>query len=545
MDTSPLSSAAPRTTPGKPYALVVLLQLHWFIRLRWVFVAATLVILGTERFLLPSSERPVELWFVVLGVGVVNVIWAGVSHLLRPQLEHAEGDEAAVIRSGQLFTGGQIALDLFFLTWILSLTGGVENPMSVFYLFHIAISGLLLRTWQAAIQSCWAALLYSLMCLGQQQGWLAHHAFLATLGPSGIYLVPEYVTVVVLIHAAAIFGTLYFTDRIGKVLDRREARLIQANAALRTSQRAIQDLQHRRSRFMQTAAHQLKSPLAMVQTLANLIRDDVVTESDQIKATCEKIVRRAKEGVDQVSELLALARVQEADPQRHRDALCDVGEVVRELCQKHSPIAREKGLRYICDIGPGADMRAHVDRVDLADCVGNLIENAIKYTQEGSVWVSVLNGRHVPDRRMLPEPPPEMANRRQSNDYIYVTVADTGIGIEETALRPTSADSEQSSLFDAFRRGNTALAANIPGTGLGLSIVREVVEQAGGFVHVRSRPGQGSRFTVTFPAEGGAPGTPIPDTRSSEIVIDRTPGGEHEDPATENATSTLTERQPG
>ncbi|MCP4644931.1 MAG: HAMP domain-containing histidine kinase, partial [bacterium] len=191
---------------------------------------------------------------------------------------------------------------------------------------------------------CWAVALYAAMCVGQSHGWLAYYPFLPHLGAAGLHTVPQHVVMVVVVLALAVLGTLYFTDRIGKVLDQRENMLIRANAALEQSRQAIHDLQVRRSRFMQTAAHQLKSPLAMVQTLTNLIRDGIVTDEDGIRTTCDKIIRRSREGTTQVTELLALARVQEADPQRHRESHTDVAEVVTALCGKHEATANEKEI---------------------------------------------------------------------------------------------------------------------------------------------------------------------------------------------------------
>ncbi|MCK4340941.1 MAG: HAMP domain-containing histidine kinase [Phycisphaerae bacterium] len=510
---------------GKPYALVVLLQLHWFIRLRWLFAAGALAALLVERFmLLAASEerRPLELWLVVLGVAAVNLVWTAVSRLFRRQLDVPERHKHRTIRTGQFFVSVQIATDLLLLTCILALTGGVENPMSLFYLFHVAITGLLLRTWQALIQSCWAVLLYATMCIGQSQGWLDYYPFLPHLGTgAGLHDDPQHVIVVVTVVALAIFGTLYFMDRIGRVLDRREAMLVEKNAALEMSQQAIRDLQRRRSRFMQTAAHQLKSPLAMVQTLANLIRDNIVTDEAGIQATCEKVVRRSRDGIAQVTELLALARVQEADPHRHRESLSNVGQVVADLCRKHALVAKDKNLHLQWQIPKETELLAYVHQTDLADCINNLIENAIKYTPDGgSIGVIVLCGARSSIKDELPPPPATHSDGCGVDDFIYVIVKDTGIGIEEKVLAQKGGTGAADSLFDAFRRGNRALAAGIPGTGLGLSIVREVVEQAGGFIHVHSRPGKGSTFTISFPAQGSGPGEVVRDTRSSEIVVE-------------------------
>lgn len=511
-------------TAGKPYALVVLLQLHWFIRLRWVFAAAALSLLGVERFIIPESQRPWQLLAAVLSVGVVNLVWTLVSRIFHAQADDPGRDLERVIKGGQVFAGGQIAIDLFLLTWILTLSGGIENPMALFYLFHIAITGLLLRTWQAFMQSCWAFLLYVLMCVGHMQGWLPHYPFLPQLDRIGLYEDPRYVSIVIGVMGLAVFGTLYFTDRIGKVMDRREAILIRTNAALQRSQRVIQDLQRRRSRFMQTAAHQLKSPLAMVQTLANLIRDRIVTDPKDIQSTCDKIARRAHDGIAQVTELLALARVQEADPRRHRESKADIGQVVSDLCHRHSPIAKEKRIQMTWDI-PVASLVAHVDRVDLTDCVGNLIDNAIKYTPGGGeVNVAVVCGPDAPDPAALPAPPVTLGESRGVEDYVFVIVRDTGMGLDEVAGNAEEEAVPGSVLFDAFRRGSRALAAGIPGTGLGLSIVREVVEQAGGYIHVYSQPGRGSTFTVAFPAECAPLTEPVRETRASKVVVEPSTG---------------------
>jgi len=507
----PTNVGANSTAVGRPYAMVVLLQVHWFIRLRWVFFASTFAVLAIERFVLPTVRRPAALLWAVLCIGAVNCLWIWISSLLRRQLESADADQRRAIRSGQIFVSAQIAVDLLLLTWIIGLTGGVENPMSVFYLFHIAISGLILPTWQAAIQACWAALLYAGMCLGQAQGWLPYDPFLPHLGAANLYMQGQHVTAVVAIVTLAIFGSFYFTDRIGKVMDRREDMLNRANAALQASQRSIEELQRRRSRFMQTAAHQLKSPLAMVQTLANLIRDGIVTDEHGIHATCDKIARRASDGMQQVTELLALARVQEADTRRQRASLCDVGEVATEVCRKFAAVASEKQIRFEPRIPQCPDLRAYVNREDLVDCIGNLVDNAIKYTPGGgTVTVTVVCGGKTSSGVPLPPPPASLGRRHRSvDDYVYVTVQDTGIGIAEQATSPAGSDVAHDSLFDAFRRGKTAIEAGIPGTGLGLSIVREVVEQAGGYIHVTSRPGAGATFTVCFPAERGGPVAPL------------------------------------
>ncbi len=489
-------------------ALVTLLRLHWFIRLRWGFLLAAVVLLVIERFVRPDSERPFGLAIVLATLCVANLGWLLVSHLLFRRFRADTSFYSGLLGRIEVFANVQVAVDLLLLTCILRFTGGVENPVAIFYLFHMAITALLLKRWQAVLQGVWAVVLYGTLAISEWQGWLTPHFGFLPCHDFGLYAQPEFVGAGLVVVACGVFGTLYFTLHIARRLEEREHQLRRANADLRKSQTAIQDLQLRRSRFMQTAAHQLKSPLAVIQTLTDLIRNNIVPP-EAVAGTCDKIVRRCSEGIAQVSELLTLARVQEADPARHTRADADVREVVSGLCERFQPLADKKGLGLDCRLPEADELRVKVDPQDLSDCVGNLVENAIRYTPgPGRVTVTAAV-------ESAPGRPEEVS----------INVADTGMGINRELLVSPDGVPGHEPVFDAFRRGNNVLEAGIPGTGLGLSIVREIVEQAGGRIRVASRPNEGSSFTVTFPTCERAAGRPrVRDTRASEVVIE--PGGD-------------------
>ncbi len=506
-DTAPRLPFGELDTDGlsRSAALVTMVRLHWFIRLRWLFLASAIGVLAFERFAMPGTSRPTGLALVLVALGCVNLGWTLLSWALFRQMRDQVTPPSELFRRVELLANAQVAVDLALLTCILRYVGGAESPLAMFYLFHVAIVSLLLPRWQAILHACWALLLYTALVVGEWQGWIRpHHDFLPSTHP-GLFDRTEFVIASLLVVAAGIFGTLYFTLQIAMRLEKRDRQLRAANAALRQSQLAIQDLQRRRSRFMQTAAHQLKSPLAVIQTLTDLIRCNVVPP-EAIPGTCEKIVRRCQEGIAQVSELLALARVQEADPARHAKSQADLREVLAELVERFEPMASGKDVRLTCNIPPDGDLRVKVDPRDLGDCLGNLIENAIKYTPgPGSVSISV---------QLEPRDGPPQA--------VSVEVRDTGIGISPKILKSYDGQPGHEPVFDAFRRGDNAIALGIPGTGLGLSIVREVVEQAGGRIRVSSQPGEGTSFTVTFPTLAAAGSEPaVRNTRSSEVIVGR------------------------
>jgi signal transduction histidine kinase len=374
------------------------------------------------------------------------------------------------------------------LTLIIAASGGVENPFVVFYLFHMAISALLLTTGQAIGQGLWAVALYCGMGWGQYFGWFGtHYEFLATLPCPHAYADLAFVSAMCVVQAVAVAGTLYFTIRIARRLDMQEGQLRDALDELAASRARLAELQERRARFMATAAHQLKSPFAAIQTMASLIRDDYVT-GDAVRKTVEAITRRCAEAIEAVGQLLTLARVREADPRRHRTGGANIRAVVEEIARRRGSEARGKGLNFDVRLDAPADLRAPIDPRDLADCVDNLVENAIKYTPgPGLVSLSV----------------------ETTGDTVAIEVADTGIGIAEVDLGDAHSRDSRSPIFEPYRRGNVALEAGISGSGLGLSIVREVIEQTGGTIAVRSQVGSGSKFTITWPrpVAGASAGT--------------------------------------
>jgi signal transduction histidine kinase len=486
-------------------ALASLLRLQWFIRMRWCMVGVALGALAIERFVVPEARRPTGLIVVVVGTGLVNLVWTLVSHWVSRDLHVGLIGHGQTMRAAQRFANAQVSVDLLLLTLILRYAGGVESVLAVFYLFHMGIGSLLLEPAKALLQGVWAVVLYAGLGVGELIGWIApHYEFLPYLPSSGWYQAAGYVLVAALVQLAAVFGTLYFTLRIARRFGEQEGHLRRALASLRSSRQAIKELQARRSRFMSTAAHQLKSPLTAIETMAGLIRDGYVRDG-AAQQTIERIIRRCHDAVAGVGDLLTLARVQQADPHRHGTARADVVEVVRKACAPREAEARHKGLSFTLELPEVEDLRARIDPTDLNDCVDNLLENAIKYTPgPGRVVVSVrtCTSRSAPPFASGGADGLPCCGNGEATAMIEIEVTDTGIGIAEVDLGGADARSARCPIFDPYRRGNAALEAGISGSGLGLSIVREVVEQAGGDVSVRSQVGTGSTFTVRLPAVG-------------------------------------------
>ena len=215
-------------------------------------------------------------------------------------------------------------------------------------------------------------------------------------------------------------------------------------------------------RFTADASHELRAPLALIMTAGEVsLRHE--RSREQLAETLQKIVREARHMSKLIENLLALAR---------GDGQADVAEFVPvdlalllgELCAELAPAPRAKGLDLTATI-PDDKICAVGETTELRRLFLILIDNAIKYTEAGSINLSLtLQDAHV-----------------------TVTVRDTGIGIEQGALPH---------VFDRFWRADKVRSRSEGGAGLGLSLASQIIQKVGGTISVESEVGRGSRFTV-------------------------------------------------
>ncbi|MCK4658313.1 MAG: HAMP domain-containing histidine kinase [Phycisphaerae bacterium] len=450
-------------------ALRAMVRMHWFIRLRWLAIGAGGVAYLVDQMVDLVPHRPRYLLGILAILVAMNLLWILWSRRIHQRVQAAEEGDGDITEVVLFFANAQMAVDLALLTLIIRLFGGVISPVAIFYVFHVAIAALLLAPINALLQAVWALLLYSIVVFGGCAGWIGEHMPLVDhIAELPLVNSTGFVSVVYCVVASGLLGIWYLVSQVGSTLDERERDLRKTTEALLASHEAIAELQDRRTRFMRTAAHQLKSPLAGIQTLAALITDGVIS-GEAVQSTTAKVVRRCKEAIEQVNELLTLARLKDEGIERHQTADTPLVATLNELFGHFRDRAKSEGIELVLQVADGIAPSVRVDPRDLKDCLGNLIDNGIKYSGEGKrVEVAV----------------------ELSHGGAVVCVRDDGVGMDPDTLAV---------VFDEFRRGNQALALQISGSGLGLSIVREILEHCGGRVTVCSTPGEGTMFRVWLP----------------------------------------------
>ncbi len=223
-----------------------------------------------------------------------------------------------------------------------------------------------------------------------------------------------------------------------------------------------------KSDFVQMVTHELRSPLSAVQSMLRILEQGYV---GPITSKQQDLIQRSQRRVSfllaLVKDLLDLAagKMEQLKGERKQVVLNETITKVTELMQTS---AEEKGLEWKVEIAEEPLVLTGVEE-GLERVFMNLVSNAVKYTPAGgSVAVKAWG----------------------ENDQIKVEVSDTGIGIPEEALPR---------IFNEFYRAKNAKAMEMEGTGLGLAIAKDVVEQHGGQISVKSVVGKGSTFDVTLP----------------------------------------------
>lgn len=222
--------------------------------------------------------------------------------------------------------------------------------------------------------------------------------------------------------------------------------------------------------FVANASHELKTPVAGIRLLSEAIQDAAdAGDTNALQLFVGRLENEAERLQRLVIDLLDLSRL-ESRPASTANSRVDAHSALMTSYLAHKNEATDKGLdlKLIDNSKPDDDCYAAMEPADASLVFDNLIENAIMYTDSGSITVSFTP--HV--------------------KQVEVSVADTGIGIPQA---------DQTRIFERFYRVDKARSRAVGGTGLGLSLVRHAVERANGTIKLKSDVGEGSEFRVLLP----------------------------------------------
>lgn len=269
---------------------------------------------------------------------------------------------------------------------------------------------------------------------------------------------------------------LAFNEMLEKIRNNEQhlERLVaERTVELEAAKTKAEESDHLKSAFLASMSHELRTPLnsiigftgILLQGMAGPLSDEQTKQLSMVKGSASHLL-------ELINDILDISKIESGRIQVYDEAF-KVDLLLVMAVSSLRPFAEKKGLRLRHNIETDLP-KLNSDKRRLEQILINLINNAIKFTNEGEINV----------------------NCYRKDDMLHIDVIDTGIGISEQ---------DQVTIFETFRQIDTGLDRVKEGSGLGLAISKKLVELLHGTISVQSEPGEGSTFTISLPMNGEKP----------------------------------------
>lgn len=328
-------------------------------------------------------------------------------------------------------------------------SGGYKGGMPSFYIFGILFTIFMLEGW------------LMFFCV-----WLELIIYIFTIGIAYYYpdtviwfqsekeIVVDVLTGVV-VSSASLGVAMYLHFRIYK---KQQVFLTQAREEAMEANRA-------KSTFLANMSHEIRTPINVMLGMNEMILRE--SESREVVQYAKSVEKAGNYLLSLINNILDITRIESKKLDIIEEKF-SLRQLVQEVCLIGAKQAEAKNLEFVVDVEETLPKYLEGDALHIKQVILNLINNAVKYTKKGEVFLEVC----------------------QEEKQISFSVKDTGIGIKKEDME---------ALFDMFMRADIKRHRNIEGSGLGLTIAKELCEQMGGHIQAESIYGKGSNFTVYFP----------------------------------------------
>ena len=270
-------------------------------------------------------------------------------------------------------------------------------------------------------------------------------------------------------------------QQINTELQARSSLLEQRNDEIQRKAKELELSTRYKSEFLANMSHELRTPLNSILLLSRLLAENTEENLTPDQVEYSKVIQSSGNGLlSLIDEILDLSKI-EAGQMTLEYLDVAVADIVEEQQALFGPLAKEKKLDFEVEVAQNVPPVIETDKMRLGQILKNLISNALKFTEKGSITF-------------------EIKRRDTQPNTLCFIVRDTGIGIPPD---------KQKQVFEAFRQADGSTKRKYGGTGLGLSISRELAKLLGGEILLSSQVNQGSEFTLLLPL---ATPQPLPET---------------------------------
>ncbi|MGE5352794.1 MAG: sensor histidine kinase [Syntrophothermus sp.] len=442
-----------------------------------------------------SSVKNRNLWLIKLRYGAVAMLVAmllGLEFIMKLPLTHTQAMAYSIITLSILFynacfhyfrryikpeAGKFHALHLSFLQMIFDLAalmllvhygGGIENPLYMFFIFHMIIGSLILPGYVIYTISGGVVLMFSLMAFAEYFGLLAHHG-VYSLFTYPLYNNLNFIIVFLIVFSLMMFVSVIIANKIAHELYRREQDLVETLKKL--NQAEIE-----KQKYIMGVVHEIKTPVAAVQSYLDLILGAFL--GPVAPGVSERLLRarkRSEETIQMINNVLRLSKLKLLNELSAEEIKID--ELLCGIIDQHRAMTEQKGVNVVLKDNRQIKKDVLADRALLGVAFSNLLGNSVKYIGGGGIIEILLS---------------------DNSEVLAVELCDNGIGIPE---------SELNKIFEEFYRGSNIKHGGYEGSGMGLSVVKQIIERHKGTISVKSpsrlasegKPG--ACFKITLPAK--------------------------------------------
>jgi len=255
-------------------------------------------------------------------------------------------------------------------------------------------------------------------------------------------------------------------EELERRVHERTAELEQRSQELADTNVRLEEMGRHKSQFLANMSHELRTPLNSIIGYTKLMLDGLEGDiSEEQRKDLHTVYTNSKHLLELINDLLDLSKIEAGKVVLNYEAFT-ISELLDGVVPSMGQLAREKGLTLTYSVAPDID-HLYADKAKTKQVLINILGNAVKFTNEGSVKLNVA----------------------EADSDIIFSVTDTGMGIKEEDLE---------AIFDSFKQVGPAQIAGYEGTGLGLAISKQFIEMQGGRIWAESELGKGSTFTFTL-----------------------------------------------